>query len=284
MSKFRQLSEDGLNEYIKDVSKDAKPAKQLRRELIEATRSSGAFVDHVKKNIGIDNEKVMNIKLNAKSKFNEQQYRSATNDDESVIAGSIGDCSAYLATNAEYWGGLTLALIESGIIQAHYLASKPNDSHSLKNKGKYRIDSALKTKKYDELTRYILRSLCGHPRLRNTAHRDYLQFCPVSRAWWRSKLATDSAKQNGIDSSTIHQTLINKGLWNHLSEKGVSKLTVISDANIFSGLVHFFVQKKVVGEKECRAITGYIGAQSTWRELGAFSPREVSDLLANRRG
>ena len=283
MSKFRQLSEEGLTNYIRKISGDDDDAKELRKELIEATKRSSAFVAHVKKHIGFDDDKKMDVRLGKGLKFNEQQYRSATDSEESVIAQSIGECSAHLATNAEYWGGLTIAMIDAGLIQSHYLASKPNDTHNAKNKGKHRIDSALRKKQYDELPRYILRSFCGHPRLRNTAHRDYLQFCPVSRAWWRRRLAVASSSRNGIESSTIHKTLINRGIWNHLSERGVSKLTVISDANIFSGLVHFFVQSKVVSEKECRKITGYVGAQSTWRELGAFSAIEVSDLLTSRR-
>ena len=284
MNTFKLLSQKGVNKYIRQIIKKDEPSKLLRKELIESSKNSKKFVEYVKSHIGFDNDEEREFRLDKRLKFNEQQYRSATNAEENVIADSIMDCTAYLATSPEYWGGLTVALIESGLIHSYYLASQPNDSRKERLKGKYRIDSALKSEKYDELSRYILRSFCGHPKLRGTGHRDYLQFCPVSRAWWRHRLAEMSSCRNGIDSSTIHKTLINKALWNHLSERGVSKLTVISDVNIFSGLVHFLVSNKVASDRECKAITGYIGAQSTWRELGAFTATEVSHLITSHRG
>ena len=283
MGKFKLLSGVGMNKYVRQIAKNDDHSRQLRKDLISSTMRNDSFISHVETHIGFDDAEG-NVDLSANSKFNEQQYRSATDKDERLIAKSIGQNSAYWATSAEYWGGLTIALIQAGLIQSHYLASKPNDAHNDKNKGKYRIDSALKANKYDDLPRYILRSFCGHSRLRDTGNRDYFQFCPVSRAWWRCRLAEISSDRSGIDSDSIHKTLINKGLWNHLSEKGVSKLTVISDLNIFSGLVHFLISKGIVSEKECKEITGYIGAQSTWRELGAFSATDVSALITDGRG
>ena len=284
MGKFKLLSGKRINDYIRKIARNDEASTQLRRELVESTKRDSDFISYVKTHIGFDDDQTRDIRLDPKLKFTEQQYRSASFDDEMVISSSIRDCSAYLATTPEYWGGLTIALIESGLIHAHYLASKPNDSRNERNRGKYRIDAALKANKYDDLPRYILRSFCGHPRLRDTGYRDYFQFCPVSRAWWRCRLADVSSGRNGIESSVIHKTLINKGVWNHLSEKGVSKLTVISDVNIFSGMVHFFVSKNVASEKECKEITGYIGAQSTWRELGAYSAADVSHLISEHRG
>lgn len=173
-----------------------------------------------------------------------------------------------------------MKLIEAGIINSSFLAGKPNHSSKKKSKGAYRIDHALQTEEYSDLSRYILRSFMGHAKIRNTGVRDFFQFCPVSRAWWRAKLSEKASNLNDLDSSSIHKQLTNnKGVWDHISEKGASKLTVISDIKIFSGLTHYLVLEKITDEKECKKITAFIGALTTWRTLGAFSATEISNVI-----
>ena len=86
-----------------------------------------------------------------------------------------------------------------------------------------------------------------------------------------------------IKRADVHQKLTNKGIWHHLSERGVSKLTIISDVNIFSGLTHYLVSKDIVSQKDCEQITAFLGAQTTWRILGAFEPIQISSIISSYR-
>jgi len=277
MTKIKKLSSDGLDNFVKKIIRGDDSSNDLRKMLVEATSRNEKFITFLADNIGFDG--VLDANINDDFTFNEQQYRSPAEDEEKKLADININCTACTATSPDYWGSLTLGLIESGAIKSRYLAAQPNDSKNKNLTGGYRIDHALKTGKHDDLSRFILRSFTGHERIRNTGYRDYYQFCPISRAWWRHKLSEESANLNGLERHAVHKALTNKGIWYHLSEKGVSKLTVISDIKIFSGLTHFLVSNNVKSQKECAQITAFLGAQTTWRALGAFDPVEISSSI-----
>lgn len=278
----RKLSDTGLEQYIRTIIKGDEKSTELRKSLVESTARNNSFVEHVSENIGFEGS--ISLSLDENLRFNEQQFRSPTEAEEKILANINANCTPFTAVSPEYWGSVTLALIEAGVINSRFLAAKPNDKRKNKLTGGYRIDHAIKTEKCDELSRFILRSFLGHEKIRNTGYRDYYQFCPVSRAWWRNRLSEMSAQRNGLKAPEIHKQLTaHKGIWYHLSEKGVSKLTVISDVNIFSGITHNLVKNRISSQKECETITSFLGAQTTWRALGAFYPTEISEIIDDFR-
>ena len=284
MTKFDKLSDTGLDKFLRNILNFQKEnTKETRRELIEATATDERFIDYVAEKIGFDGE--IDLSLDRIEKMSERQFRAPSQQDEQFLAEAYSGCNCLYATQAEYWGSVTLALIKTGIIKSRFLAAQSNDTGKKTNEGSYRIDYALKKGDYDDLTRFILRSFTGHPKIRSTGVRDFYQHCPVSRAYWRNKLSIEAAFRNGVERKAIHKQLTdNKGIWAHLSEKGVSKLTVISDVNIFSGLTHYLVSQNITRQKECEKITAFLGAQTTWRALGCFKPAEISGIIGEFNG
>lgn len=282
MTEVRKLSATGLDDYVRAIIKNDDNALEMRKSLIEATAKNLDFIDYIAKNVGYHG--TIDLSIDANLKLNEQQFRAPTEQDERALADINIKCTSNLATSPDYWGSVSLWLIENDSIKSNFLAGNPNDTNKKQLKGGYKIDHALRVEKYDDLARYILRSFMGHAKIRNTGVRDFYQFCPVSRAWWRTKLSDNASKLNGLESSIIHRQLTNhRGVWNHISEKGASKLTVISDVKIFSGLTHYLVSENITSEKDCKQITEFIGAQTTWRTLGAFPPAEILDVIKTHR-
>lgn len=281
MTKVKKLCEVGLDSFVRKIIKGNDPSRELRKRLVEVTSRNDQFINFISDNIGFNG--VIDIDLTGHHKFNEQQFRSPSENEEKAIYNLNMDCTPLQATCPDYWGSITLGLIEKGVIKSRFLAAQPNDSKKRQLTGGYRIDHALKTGNFDDLSRFILRSFMGHEKIRNTGYRDYYQFCPVSRAWWRTRLAQTASRLNGFKRADVHQKLTNKGIWHHLSERGVSKLTVISDVNIFSGLTHYLVSKDIVSQKDCEQITAFLGAQTTWRILGAFEPIQISSIISSYR-
>ena len=77
-------------------------------------------------------------------KLNEQQFRSPTAYEEGLLARVNIECTPTQATSPDYWGSITLALIENNIIKSRYLAAKPNHNKAKKQTGGYQIDHAKK--------------------------------------------------------------------------------------------------------------------------------------------
>ena len=284
LTDVKKLCPKGMEDFIKRVIRGDERSSQLRKKLVAATSRDIDFLKLIEEEIGF--EGTISVCLLDFPPLTEQQFRAPTEEEEKFLATIGKDCTPYLAISPSYWGSINLALITTGKIKPWYLAAQPNDTNKRRLSGRYRIDYALKKDGFeaiDSLSRYILRSFTAHSKLRNTGVRDYYQFCPVSRAWWRHRLAATAAALNGISEIEIHRCLTNKGIWYHISERGVSKLTVISDINIFSGLTQHLVSNKISSQKECEKITAFLGAQSTWRSLGAFTPNEVSSLISEHR-
>ena len=284
MAQIRSLSATGLHNFIQKIFDNRGQGLALRERVITEAKNNDSFIAFIEQEIGFEDDSSLRISIPEKLRFTEEQFRSATHEEEKILYEIVNPvCTRENVASACFWASLTIGLIEANVIQASFLAAKSNPKNAFANTGISKIDTALASENedYDGLSNFILRSLTGHQAFRNAGMRDLYQTCVVSKAWLRFRLSQQSSNNNALQSKEVHDQLTHSAMWNSIAEKGVSKLTVISDENIFSGLTHFLVTRDISNKKECDRLMSHIGAQTTWRSLGAFKALEISEILSN---
>lgn len=184
------------------------------------------------------------------------------------------------------------ALAEKSLRKEKMLREKidgiKNESKNLKKEIKELKEDLLKSEKeIREYARSVSRFLTGYVPERSI--RPLYSNCPPARAWWMWHLAEKAAKAEIFpyaDADYIFGVLREKWVWAELTEKTVSRLTVVGDINIRHGIIRFFLLPKEQGapkwmrsSKPFRSLLLGIGEMSAWRALGFFEPDRISDIL-----
>ena len=202
-------------------------------------------------------------------------------------------CMYYLAwqklplsdtSSSSFWAYVTRQAIVNGIVHPHSLALSSTEGSSLKDStGKHKIKATLnlpdneRPKKMDERIRNFIRNLCGIVEERGT--RSIYQDCPFARAWWQGYIAQSVSPNNW--EKEILPVLWEKGLWGEISSKMASRLTVIGDVNIRSGIIlHLREQEESrwTGDN-VEKLLSQVGVMCAWRSLGYFPPEKVKEFV-----
>ena len=197
---------------------------------------------------------------------------------ERKVAATWANLPVNLAARPETWTRIHVEMVDQGLMKSSYLAANGGES------GKGRIARALNgtdSQLVDDCVRTVLRRLGGVIEAR--ANRTSFLDCPLARAWWRHRYATEAHKCFGCTTiEDLSAALRQRFRWEALVEAMVSKLTVIGDSAIRPAIVQCMADGAGSTRQEVENMLGWIGRRTTVQALGALDPNYVRKLIAEQ--
>lgn len=222
--------------------------------------------------------------------FTEKSFRDAPKAEMRNMREIWRELTPRQASSSAVWTYINLRMIERGLVKPWYFVNSRRREDK-QRPGNVLVEKTLQNgseKEIKKLARSVSRFLTGYVPERSM--RPLYANCPPARAWWMWHLA-ELAEQSGIvpdaDAGQIFDVIRQQLAWGELTEKIVSRLTVIGDVNIRHGILRFFLLKESdsherLGRSEgLRALLVRVGEMSAWRALGFFGPDRVADILKN---
>ena len=247
-----------------------------QREFLRLVAGDGAGFSKFVKSWGLRQGKTPPI---TDIRLSERELADPPWSTERVIAATWVDLPVNLAARPETWTRIHIEMIEQGRIRSSYLAA-----NSTSESGRERITDVLNgqdPQQVDECVRAVLRRLGGviEARANRTAFLD----CPLARAWWRHRYATEAHKCFDCHSvEDLSAALRPRFRWEALVEAMVSKLTVIGDSAIRPALVQCLADGTGKTGREVGDLLGWIGRRTTVQALGALGPDYVRKLVTEQ--
>ncbi len=193
------------------------------------------------------------------------------------------------AANSSVWAYITRQMIAEGKLRPYDLMLSAADKGD-EFAGKHKIENALapnvseeeKSKRMDKCVRNFLRRLCGLYEERGT--RSLYQNCPFAKAWWQCHIA-ESVKSTDkiINADKVVSLFQKKPVWEQLSDKIATRLTVLGDENIRNGIIMFLTENNRDAYHKIpplRDLLTSVGIMTTWCALGYFPPEQVKMHIA----
>ena len=187
------------------------------------------------------------------------------------------------AATPGFWAYVTRQAIAEHKLASHDLVLSSKGSQPDDSTGKNRIKEVLESvpgdkqsEDMDKLIRNFIRNLCGIYEVRGA--RSVYQDCPFARAWWQCYIAHKASPNDWPDQ--ILPMLREKPVWEIVSDRMVSRLTVIGDVNIRNGIIWHLLEQKERKKDDIRDLLTRIGVMSGWCALGSFSSEEIKGKIA----
>ncbi|MDE2934616.1 MAG: hypothetical protein OXS47_12235 [Chloroflexota bacterium] len=134
-------------------------------------------------------------------------------------------------------------------------------------------------------TRNLLRRLGGLPHVRGKV--SVLNDCPLSRAWWRGRVALDAATQceGAFDAPTAHRVLHSSNdAWARLVGDSVRRITVVNHSGLRAALIHQYRtasrDSAPVPAQELQTAVRLLARNGPALVFGALSWEELLDQAA----
>lgn len=156
-----------------------------------------------------------------------------------------------------------------------------------------RLDEALlgtlangsEEKTTEDATRNLLRRLGGLPHVRGKV--SVLDNCPLSRAWWRGRLAMDAAKEceGAFEALTAHKVLHSSNdAWRRLVGDSVRRITVVNHSGLRAALIYQYRtasrDSEPVPSQELQTAVRLLARNGPALVFGALSWEELLDQAA----
>lgn len=271
----RPSLERAQKDLLPKISSGARGGQKQREFLRLAAEDETEFCDFVKA-WGLRQGKPPPVTGNPLS---ERELVDPPWSTEREIAVTWAGIPVSLAARPETWTRIHIEMIEQGLIKSSYLAASGNGES-----GRGRIAQALNgddAQLVDECVRTILRRLGGVIEAR--ANRTSFLDCPLGRAWWRNRYATEAYNCFGRHSvEDLSAALRPRFRWEALVEAMVSKLTVIGDSAVRPAVVQCLADGAGNTSREVKDVLGWLGRRTTVQALGALGPDYVRRLVAEQ--
>lgn len=190
------------------------------------------------------------------------------------------DVSISDAATPSFWAYITRRAIAEGKMTSHDMVLSTRYGSMDSNTGKNLINEAFddlsgeaQSERMDELVRNFARNLSG---LYLRGARSVYQNCPFARAYWQCRVA-ESTSRNDWEQEILPM-LRDRTIWEQMSDKMVSRLTVIGDLNIRNGIILHLLEQNAP-KKDINNLLTRIGVMSAWCALGYFSPEEIKGKI-----
>lgn len=290
---IKQFTSEAIDHLAIESIKDK--GDKFQEDLLKATKDGAvafqSFVLSVMQDSGekiIDGEQEMNL---PEEGFTANEFNDLPISTMEEMFSIWSDIEKRDACEPGVWAYINLKMVENKLIDPVFFAGKD---------GARRIDEALNLKSLEErktaidgCVRHIVRCFAGCPRIRGI--RTLYQDCAPARAWRVCRLADDATYKLAQNEQVWKEThaavlsvLHESSVWNNLSERIVSKLTVLGDEKIRNGIVLFLTEEKKDNKKgrsrflkggDLKRLFRCIGQMCAWRALGYFESHEISDII-----
>ena len=214
-------------------------------------------------------------------RFTKNSFRDAPKSEMKKMREIWRELTPHQASNPAVWTHINLRMIECGAVESWFFVDGPGS----RDKVFAIVQKALREggeKQIKRLARSVSRFLTGYVPERSI--RPLYSNCPPARAWWMWHLS-EQAAQSGISrevsADNVFDVLREKWVWGELTEKIVSRLTVIGDVNIRHGIIEFLLspENQAMARGRFRPLLLGVGEMSSWRALGFLDPGRVSNIL-----
>lgn len=294
MSNWTQYDSDASINALKWIANETEGTGAARVALLESAKDSQTFLAHVKSLIKDGGGRLHSGKdaPHFSEKMDEPCYKNLSWKIQGPeLWDSMKDMPPIDACRPGLWLYVTLDAIDKSVIESHYLAAGTN---GVGDTGLARIGDALqpgKDKAALDLTRLVLRRMFGA--ISQRGNKAVFTDIPFAKIWWQRYIAEKIA-QGGVDISADDMTNFlasvnakRKGVYEELTMRMSSRLTVIADSPIRDGLMHFFygAAKKencppgfscTVGD--FKKLVRRLGIMLAWRAMGAMEAMENSAI------
>lgn len=221
--------------------------------------------------------------------FCEREFNDLPREQMRRMADLWPDLEKRDASDPGVWARVNFRMVAEGWIKPVFFAGGQNGGGNAT--GAYRIDKALSEKDgkegkkaIDGCARRIVRSFAGCPQIRGI--RTLYQDCSPARAWWVCHLVDEAAREIARDGDAVLCILQQKAVWENLSERIVSSLTVVGDNKIRNGIILFLTDSRD-NQDDARFLKGddlkrlfrRIGQMCAWRALGYFDSDGVTKII-----
>ena len=283
--KIKRYHAESFSRFRKIALKDR--GGELQREILHKTRNANGkdFCDWLAGKIdgGIEGEFEPKMP-EMPPQITAAEFKDPTGKTSEYMWEAWKDLHPGAACNPAVWGYIVSRLIADGRIEPSYLMMGSNGGQT---NGRKEIDTALaatgsdQENKIDFCVRSFFRRLSSLPEERGA--RSVYQNCPLSRAWWQHYIAAEVAQSIGRSVADIRALFEERALWELLSSKMATRLTVIGDRNIRDGIVGFLLDQPskshFFGKKHLDPLLVEIGVMCSWRALGVFSPAQIKEIV-----
>ena len=294
--RWKQYDSDGACNVLKRITR--------RRDdsiaLLKAAKDSDEFVQHIRSLIDgaggrlHDGRECPQFERMDENCFKDLSWKIHGR----TLWEAMGDMPPIDACRPGLWLYVTLHAIETGAIKSHYLAARNNGSQ---NTGLYTLDLALqspdeevnsgrgKAPRWQYCSRLVLRRMFGA--ISDRGAKAVFTDVPFAKIWWQRRIAEDIAAGANIpadDMTAFFSEKDLKGVYEELTMRMASKLTVIADQPVRDGLMHFFFHAAKDDSKSPKDFaatsTGFkklvnrLGVMLAWRAMGALGVLENSEI------
>ncbi len=191
---YTEFEESGYSRLRRFLIRKSAKGSPAQREFLAAARDSGKFLAYMKNAVAVRE----GIELQPLAEqMSEAEFGNPPSDTEQRLFEAWGGLTSRIACRTEFWGLVTYRHIEEGRIESSFLAANGGGNVS----GAQRIDAAFNaagdeaTSLLDGCVRTVLRRLGGLPEARG--NRSVYVNCPLARAWWRERLVSEVATNEG---------------------------------------------------------------------------------------
>ena len=276
---YKQLNDEAYTALRKALLD--KNRADLRKEFLQAALSGKQFVAHVREEHGVGTEGEDELPL-LDEPFTEEQYKQPTTDTEIFQPWTM--IPPKVACRPTFWAEITLRHIESGNIQASYLAASANPEPS----GEQQLENAVMNgveKDVSECVLTILRRMGGIPEMRGNVST-YVN-CPFACAWWQARWATEVHKVTDVPvSRTLKLFRLSSEYWETLVRFVVSRNSVLGDRNVRDVLIWLLTERQKANSKDAmliaknlRGFCRVLGIRCAWQELGTLEISELKNII-----
>ena len=227
MSDWRCLDSAAYAKFRRDLLAEKGSAEQV--EFLERVRDGNAFIEEMEVIPRMGGTEVE--LLPRPRRFLEGQFREPPRETEELIYEHWRSLVPAIASRTAFWAHVTLRHVSEGIIDPRFLAGNGVSGQT----GAARIDRALarieetpekSNLQIDNCVRSVLRHLGGLPQARG--NKSVFVDCPLSRSWWRERLACRVAKRTNLGKDEIAKVLRRtKAHWEAVVKTMVSRNPIL---------------------------------------------------------
>ncbi len=278
MSEYRRISEQGWNEFGKQLLKDKGSDEQIA--FLQACKDGkDNFLGYLHNNL-LSKEDVIvgDNSVDLVHRFTEREFRSPCNDTERIIWNCFEAIPKVLLASCGFWAQMIIDMLKSEKIASDYLAG---DAKQLDEEGCYALDEAIQSGdagKIDSRVRRVLRSMCNPaPRGKRVVFDD---FC-LGKAYWRWRWASKISFQLNLSSDEV-LTIFDNTSYGVFAAKMHSGRSYISQENVLSGLI-LLLKETNLKDKKLKSVIDGMSYVSAWKaiemQLPVLNKKEMQKFL-----